>query len=611
MNNSKYYKEYVKYKNRYLSLKSDTGIEFEHPITEFVKEAKKRSSIIFGENYAAEYSKKGVGDPRLTFFFKIVRGLKKEEISQFIEDIMDLYKANDDVNLLVDLLILAFQTRDIRGGKGERLIFYHMLIQLYDYFPKTVLNLLTLIPLYGYFKDYFVIIELIKKKYGEKYEPMVDKIYSLVYKQLLKDYEELEKPNPKISLLAKYIPKEGKHFDKVYHFVDNFVLKFFMDQDKYSKASEEDKGNMLDDAKQKYRKIVSKLNKALNTVEILMSANKYADIIFSKLGSKSLFKYRKAFLNEIKGSSKKRHEIENRETCRENFLKSIKENKISGKNLEIYEIVNAILYSKELSTGEKKLFQAQWNSFKKDIIDKIKNNKSSTFNFGNLLPIIDVSGSMTGMPMNVAIGLGILLSEINTGPLKDKFITFSANPSFIDLSKENNIVSKIIKTKDSEWGMNTDFEAVYNMILDIVKTKKLKQNEIPDIIVLSDMQFDEARTSKDSWKTHHQNIVDKFAKVGMEISGTPYNPPNIIYWNLRSDTMGFPVQKDTPNVQMLSGFSPNLFKFIFSGQDLSEFPIPTPYSTLRDLLDDDRYDIVKEVAYISDEIKKIENSNVC
>ena len=141
MNNSKYYKEYVKYKNRYLSLKSDNGIEFEHPITEFVKEVKNRSNIIFGENYAAEYSKEGVDDPRLTFFFKIVRGLKKEEISQFIEDIMDLYKANDDVNLLVDLLILAFQTRDIRGGKGERLIFYHMLIQLYDHFPKLYFTL--------------------------------------------------------------------------------------------------------------------------------------------------------------------------------------------------------------------------------------------------------------------------------------------------------------------------------------------------------------------------------------------------------------------------------------------------------------------------------------
>jgi hypothetical protein len=79
--------------------------------------------------------------------------------------------------------------------------------------------------------------------------------------------------------------------------------------------------------------------------------------------------------------------------------------------------------------------------------------------------------------------------------------------------------------------------------------------------------------------------------------------PKIIYWNLRSDTIGFPIQANTPNTVMISGFSPKLFKHILHNNNLSEFEVPTPYETFRNVIDDTRYDIIRDIISVIDEIK--------
>ena len=94
----------------------------------------------------------------------------------------------------------------------------------------------------------------------------------------------------------------------------------------------------------------------------------------------------------------------------------------------------------------------------------------------------------------------------------------------------------------------------------------------------------------------------------MKICGQPYAAPKIIFWNLRGDTHGFPVQKDAPNTQMLSGFSPALLKLVLTGAELvvEEEEVvqadgsvkvkrsgPTPEQTLRAALDDTAYDPVR------------------
>merc|ERR1711988_1114635 len=139
---------------------------------------------------------------------------------------------------------------------------------------------------------------------------------------------------------------------------------------------------------------------------------------------------------------------------------------------------------------------------------------------------------------------------------------------------------------------------------------KLTPDEIPDLIVFSDMQFDQANATHlgGSWRPAFERLSQRFAEVGRTICGEPYAAPRIIFWNLRGKTVGFPVAKDTPNTQMLSGFSPALLKLLISGKDLvaEEEEVvapdgsvkivksgPTPEQTFRAALDDSAFDVVR------------------
>ena len=62
---------------------------------------------------------------------------------------------------------------------------------------------------------------------------------------------------------------------------------------------------------------------------------------------------------------------------------------------------------------------------------------------GNLIVMSDVSGSMSGDPMLVSIGMGILISEICHPAFRDLVLTFSDNPMFHDLSNCSTFCEKV------------------------------------------------------------------------------------------------------------------------------------------------------------------------
>ena len=86
------------------------------------------------------------------------------------------------------------------------------------------------------------------------------------------------------------------------------------------------------------------------------------------------------------------------------------------------------------------------------------------------------------------------------------------------------------------------------------------------------MQFDKSSSSK----TNFQLIEEKYAKYG-------YTRPQIIFWNLNGSTNDFPVSVDDNNTALISGYSPSIIKYIINGTKFS------PYSILRDTIDDSRY----------------------
>ena len=588
-----------------------------------------------GENGAPELTAKGVGEPFVALFFKLVRGLPDATLSELMES------CAKSASGYADLVVLAFQTRATRGmGKGEKALFYKMLANLPE---AAVLATLPLVPHFGYYKDYLLMMETEGMSQAIK-----ERALSLMAEALRSDEKELEaaaqaKRTPNLTLAAKYAPREGCHFDKGLGAAKKLAAALFGGANPAA-------------ARRKYRKLVSRLNAALGTTEVLMAAQRWEEIEFGRVASLCLQRQRKAFLNEaLKGKlSATEEETGNRHpdnpsrvAARRALRAALLEKGakgVNGKALQPHEIAQKCM-GHSLSTLEADLMHAQWESLREGVVETLAAAAAAReaavdaaaadaaaaasgggggalatmgalraglprhVDLGKLVPLVDVSGSMGGTPMEAAIALGILVSELSHAAFRHRALTFESRPSWVDLSGCAKIADKVRCLEGAPWGYSTDFEAACEMILQTAQAARLKPDEIPDLIVFSDMQFNEAHgDGRGGWETHHEKLTRRFAEVGRAVCGEPYAAPRIIYWNLRGDTAGFPVAADAPNTQMLSGFSPSLLKLVLSGKDLvgdeKEVTMPdgtvklvregpTPAETVRAALDDEAFDAVR------------------
>ena len=80
---------------------------------------------------------------------------------------------------------------------------------------------------------------------------------------------------------------------------------------------------------------------------------------------------------------------------------------------------------------------------------------------------MDVSGSMSGTPMEVAIALGILVSEITSPSYANRCLTFSARPEWVEIDPSMSLEEKVHQVQSAPWGMNTDFEQACGHILKV------------------------------------------------------------------------------------------------------------------------------------------------
>jgi hypothetical protein len=112
-----------------------------------------------------------------------------------------------------------------------------------------------------------------------------------------------------------------------------------------------------------------------------------------------------------------------------------------------------------------------------------------------------------------------------------------------------------------------------------------------DLLVLTDMGFDAAAGYEDlyshvkktsTWETHFQMIRANFEAAG-------YTAPRIVCWNLRAEYNDYHATAHEKGVVQLSGWSPSVLKAI-QGAGIQ---VETPYQGLRRLLDEPRYDAVR------------------
>ena len=583
-------------------------------VSSLVKDYGVHGSKQFGENGAVEFTSQGLaqGETRkvegyLTgLFARAMRGLSRENVIEYMNNIFNCSdKTSDDIS---DLVAMIFHTRECRGdGKGERDVFYHLLMDLYKYSPQTTMALLELVPDYGYWKDFQ---NMIKLTYEQNMDELRSSIYKVWVSQLKSDIESLNVRGDNISLAAKYFPKEGRSLDKKYKVCEQIARIYF---DDYQTLKE----TIL---KRMRKEVISPLTKEIGIIERMMSNNEWDKIKFNLVPGRCLSINRKAFMN-VKKDNSQRSEEETRIQCSKNFSQHMNRAKngeavVHGKQMFLHELVNMYMYGgysmnvKQLSADENLMINAQWNDHRSHYVEMIKNGSG----LDRTMVLADFSGSMSGDPIKVAASLAIMISSLLPKPWKNKFISFEAQPQVLEIP-DGDLYNKVDYVMKSPWGGNTDFIAAIEMILKVGIDHKLNRDQMPDkLIVVSDMQFDSANHSArwngydllNSWggnninndlnnKTTHDWIKNAFREAGLSICGEPWEAPKMVYWNVRESTGGYPVQCDTPNTQLLSGYSLDLLKLVLDNGDPDNLKKDTPYDTFVKAVRNEKYDPIRKI----------------
>lgn len=505
-----------------------------------------------GVNGAQVYTDEGVGDARVVLYQLLVRNCSPAEIKSAIQSAKEEH--------LLDYFVLAFQTRDIRGGKGEKDLFYTMLLELFQLRPALIKKAINLIPEYGCWQDCWKLWDLA----GPDVHTAILELVRWIY---FEDLYKLDAGIP-VSLLGKWLPREGSKYDHLATVFANDFHSAIVLCESFKRPDS--------DRLRQYRKNCVKLNSALRTVEVDMCRHTWANINPAAVPGRLLARNRKAFLNESKTSGLRWPSNTDRMECRQRFIDHIK-SAVEGKGsvagadvVQPHEIVRAFLTG-NLTEDEELLIQAQWNSIK----------EAAKSGLQGFIPMSDFSGSMSGTPMYVSMALGILLSEINTGAFKDQLLGFDEYPSWISFEGMTTLKEKIMHARGYAHGLNTNFLSAATLILN-----RLVENDVEqapkDLIVFTDMGFDAAAGRNTVWETQLTNIQCLFQSYG-------YTAPRIVLWNLRSEFRDFHAKADTEGVVVLSGWSPSALKTL----QTTGVIVQTPYEALRAILDSPRYDAVR------------------
>lgn len=169
---------------------------------------------------------------------------------------------------------------------------------------------------YGCWKDvkkFYLFACVIGKEYNS---PIIEYSIQLANNQLIADLENY--PND-ISNVAKWIPREKTKHINLYN---RLVLNFSNCTNNYFKyaTTVEQKRKAMNKSKMEYRKHLSKLNNALDTVQIKQCSGKWQKINPKTQTVRTLQLQANAFLNLSRNSNKMRYELSDRIICSQNFI---------------------------------------------------------------------------------------------------------------------------------------------------------------------------------------------------------------------------------------------------------------------------------------------------
>lgn len=299
-----------------------------------------------------------------------------------------------------------------------------------------------------------------------------------------------------------------------------------------------------------YRKLLSWGRERINVLERLMSSNQWDKVDFSKIPSRAGLIYKNAFARRDILKAKYEHFMQDKST------------KVNAKDLYPHEIAHRAFYTDSSDEVNRLTLQKYW-----DNLPNYYGNKEE-----NGIAVVDVSGSMSGQPMEVAVSMGAYIAEKAHGPFANHFITFSVRPELVKFEGID-IVDKFKRCVRADWCMNTNLKAVFDMLFNTAVKDDIKQEDMPErIYIFSDMQFDKCVTVSDTrnrrWYSYaSQSEIDtmmeaekkRWARYG-------YKLPSVVFWNVNAA-----FKNNIPAIgegfSYVSGFSPVMIETILSGKD--------------------------------------------
>jgi hypothetical protein len=334
------------------------------------------------------------------------------------------------------------------------------------------------------------------------------------------------------NLLAKWLSRKGYEFEKIR---------------KYLGLSPKD-----------YRKLIVSFS---NTVEQSMCAKHFDEINYEQVPSIAMNKYRKAFYKNDPDRFKE-------------YISDVKTGfaKMCAGAIYPYQLYDAFLKSK--NEADTMAIEAQWYSLP-NYMEEAKER---------LLPMVDTSSSMTwygGIPSRVAWSLAVYISERNESIFKDAFMTYATVPQMLYL--QGTISERIRAIARAHWGGTTNIDSAFQLLLAKALENRISEEHMPTtILILSDMQFDPAKTNYNH--TGFEMIKARYAAAGYKI-------PRVIFWNLRAEKNNVTASAFDENVGLVSGFSPSALKNILASDEVKneEEKKETPYELMMKTVNSERY----------------------
>lgn len=438
---------------------------------------------------------------------------------------------------------VVFYLADIRGGQGSRDTLRAALKFLVRRYPTQARGLIAMIPEYS--------------RWDMLYEFVGTELERDAFAVLKNEVKDAIK-NKRNSLVFKWLKSVNTSSDESNR-LGRLTAKYFG-------MNERD-----------YRKMLSKYRAELGIVEVVMSADEWNAIDYEKLPSKAGLQYREAF---------KRHDLERYQSYLKAVIRSVEDDTAPKVKMNMtvaypHEVVgkyrNAQNGWRSQEIGKVDLtLEAAWKS----LVDYFEGNNE------NILAVVDVSGSMYSLigksdmqNIDLSVGLGIYCAEHMNGELKNNYMTFSDEPQLVRLNPNATLRDKINQVYSTGVGYSTNVDAVFKKLLDVAKKNRLSQSDLPTtVLMISDMQFN---SSNVRGVTNYEMWVKMFEQAG-------YKLPQIVFWNVAA-AESVPVTMDQKGTVLVSGASPVVLKFIFTGELL------TPYDLMLKVVNQVRYSPVAEL----------------